>query len=85
MDEKAADERGITVQELRDQLGLTRYEFRAVSGLLRRLMFGSFGQCPDIVLRIKPAHGTFRSGPLKYRYLVKRKNNIATAFQKGNQ
>jgi hypothetical protein len=46
MEESAADERWVTVQELRDRFGMTRYESSTVSGFLRRLKFGSFGQCP---------------------------------------
>jgi hypothetical protein len=82
--ESAADERWVTVQELRDRFSMTRCKSSTVSGFLRRLMFGSFGQCPYIVLGIEPANVTFRSSPPKYRYLVKRKNKIATAFCEGN-
>jgi hypothetical protein len=48
MEEKAADEQWLTVQELRDRIGMTRYESSTVFGFLRRLKFGSFGQCPYI-------------------------------------
>jgi hypothetical protein len=78
--ESAADERWVTVQELRDRFSMTRNKSSTVSGYLRRLKFGSFGQCPYIVLRIEPTNVTFRSSPPKYRYLVKRKNKIAIAF-----
>jgi hypothetical protein len=84
MEESTADERWVTVQELRDRFGMSRYESSTVSGFLRRLKFGSFGQCPYIVLRIEPTNVTFRSSPPKYRYLVKRKNKIATAFSEDN-
>jgi len=63
MVEKAADERWVTVQELRDRFGMSRYESSTVSGFLRRLKFGSFGQCPYIVLKIEPNNRAFRSSP----------------------
>ena len=57
MQEQGADERWVTVQELRDRFGLTRYQCNTVSGFLRRLEFGSFGQFPYIVTRIERAEG----------------------------
>jgi hypothetical protein len=80
MEEQSADEQWVTVQELRDRFGLTRYQCNTVSGFLRRLEFGSFGQCPYIVARIEPAEGAEFSGPPKCRYLVKRKNKNAAAI-----
>ena len=74
MQEQDAEERWITVQELRDRFGLTRYQGNTVSGFLRRLHAGTFGQFPYIVLRIEPAEGVTLSGPPKCRYLVKRKH-----------
>ena len=74
MEEQGADEQWVTVQELRDRFGLTRYQCNTVSGFLRRLGFSSFGQFPYIVLRIETA-GTARvSDPRRCRYLVTRKN-----------
>jgi hypothetical protein len=81
MKEQDVDEQWVTVQELRDRFGLTRYQCNTVSGFLRRLEFGSFGQCPYIVARIEPADGATLSGPPKCRYLVKQKNKNATAIQ----
>jgi len=74
MDEQGADEQWVTVQELRNRFGLTRYQCNTVSGFLRRLEFGSFGQCPCIVTRIEQAGTPNPSAPPKYRYLVKRKH-----------
>jgi hypothetical protein len=77
MQEQGTDERWITVQELRDRFGLTRYQCNTVSGFLRRLHAGTFGQFPYIVARVEPAEGVTLSGPPKCRYLVKRKGIIA--------
>ena len=46
MEEQGAGERWVTVQELRDHFGLTRYQCNTVSGFLRRLEFATFGQVP---------------------------------------
>jgi hypothetical protein len=80
MQEQGAEERWITVQELRDCFGLTRYQCNTVSGFLRRLHAGTFGKFPYIVARIEPAEGVTLSGPPKCRYLVKRKNMITTVI-----
>jgi hypothetical protein len=80
MQEQDAEELWITVSELRDRFGLTRYRCNTVSGFLRRLHAGTFGQCPYVVVRIEPAEGVTMSGPPKCRYLVKRKNIIAAAI-----
>lgn len=77
MQEQDADERWVTVQELRDRGGLTRYQCSTVSGFLRRLEFGPFGQYPFIVTRIEQMEGTHRSDPPRSRYLVKRKDMSA--------
>ncbi len=74
MVENGTDERWVTVQELRQRFGLTRYQYNTISGFLRRLEFGTFGQCPYIVLRIEKVERTSPSDPPKCRYLVKRKN-----------
>ena len=79
MQEQGADERWVTVQELRDRFGLTRYQCNTVSGFLCRLEFGPFGQYPFIVTRIEQTEGSHRSDPPKCRYLVKQKNvSVAT-------
>lgn len=82
MQEQGADERWVTVQELRDRFGLTRYKGNTVSGFLRRLEFGPFGQFPYIVTRIEQMEGNHLSDPPKCRYLVKRKD-ISTATVPG--
>jgi len=74
MVENGTDERWVTVHELRQWFGLTRYQYNTISGFLRRLEFGTFGQCPYIVLRIEKVERTSPSDPPKCRYLVKRKN-----------
>ena len=74
MREQDAGERWVTVQEVRDRFGLTRYQCNTVSGFLRRLHTGPFGQCPCIVLRIEPVAGNSPSGPTKCRYLVQRRD-----------
>jgi hypothetical protein len=76
MQEQGTDERWITVQELRDRFGLTRYQCNTVSGFLRRLEFKSFGRFPYIVARIEHVGNTSLSDPPKCRYLVKRKECI---------
>ncbi|WP_321505085.1 hypothetical protein [uncultured Methanoregula sp.] len=76
MQEQGTDERWVTVQELRDRFGLTRYQCNTVSGFLRRLEYGPFGQCPYIVVRIETPRNTCLSDPPKCRYLVKRRNMI---------
>jgi len=77
MEENGTDERWVTVQELRQRFGLNRYQYNTISGFLRRLEFGTFGQCPYIVLRIEKVERTSPSDPPKCRYLVKRKNMTA--------
>ena len=77
MEEQGARERWVTVQELRDCFGLTRYQCNTVSGFLRRLEFGPFGRFPYVVLRIEPVAGCHPSDPPKCRYLVKRRGGAA--------
>jgi hypothetical protein len=79
MEEHGTDERWLTVHELRDRFGLTRYQCNTVSGFLRRLEYATFGRFPFIVLRIEQAGRTHPSDPPKYRYLVKRKGQACTA------
>jgi len=71
MQEQGSSERWVTVQELRERFGLTRYQCNTVSGFLRRLEFGSFGQCPVIVAKITREGGGNPSDPKKCRYLLK--------------
>jgi hypothetical protein len=73
MQEQGAEERWVTVQELRDRFALTRYQCTTISGFLRRLEFGSFGGFSYIVIRIEHTEGAYPSSPTKSRYLVKRK------------
>ncbi|HPD76771.1 MAG TPA: hypothetical protein PKZ65_11975 [Methanoregulaceae archaeon] len=71
MQEQGADERWVTVQELRERFGLTRYQCNTVSGFLRRLQYGPFGQFPFIVASIAREEGKNPSDPQKSRYLLK--------------
>ena len=77
MRDEGTSERWVTVQELRDRFSLTRYQCNTVSGFLRRLHTGTFGQCPYIVLRIEQAGGHRPCDPPKCRYLVKRRNHFS--------
>jgi hypothetical protein len=83
MEEQEADEWWVTVQELRDRFGLTRYQCNTVSGFLRRLEFGTFGRFPYIVLRIEQTGGENPSDPPKCRYLVKRKDKTGATQAAG--
>lgn len=71
MEENAADERWITVHELRDRFSLTRYQSNTVSAFLRRLEFGPFGRFPFIVAKITHKADINPSDPKKCRYLLK--------------
>ncbi|MDD1712320.1 MAG: hypothetical protein LUQ69_04035 [Methanoregulaceae archaeon] len=71
MQEHGSDERWVTVQELRDRFNLTRYQNNTVSGFLRRLESGPFGQFPFIVASITREDGDNPSDPKKCRYLLK--------------
>jgi len=71
MEENAAEERWITVHELRDRFGLTRYQSNTVSAFLRRLKSGPFGRFPFIVAKISREEGENPSDPKKCRYLLK--------------
>ena len=52
MDEHEADERWITVHDLRDRFNLTRYHCNTVSGFLRRLWNRSYPKiCRYLVKR----------------------------------
>lgn len=74
MQEQGAPERWVTVQELRNRFGLTRYQCNTVSGFLRRLAFGPFGQFPYIVACISREPGSNPSDPKKCRYLLRLRN-----------
>jgi hypothetical protein len=78
MEENAADERWVTVQELRDRFGLTRYQCNTVSGFLRRLASGPFGRFPFVVATITREEGENPSDPKKCRYLLKLREPHAT-------
>lgn len=71
MQEQGSFEQWVTVQELRDRFGLTRYQCNTVSGFLRRLESGPFGQFPFIVAKITREDGENPSDPKKCRYLLK--------------
>jgi len=73
MEEKGTEEQWVTVQELRDHFGLTRYQSNTVSAFLRRLIFGPFGRFPFIVARIERLDGKNPSDPKQSRYLLKRR------------
>ncbi|MEN6443786.1 MAG: hypothetical protein ABFC71_08540 [Methanoregula sp.] len=74
-------ERWVTVHELRDQFGLTRYQCNTVSGFLRRLEHGPFGQFPFIVAKIERTGGKNPSDPKKCRYLLKRRQYASAQRQ----
>ncbi|HSA38971.1 MAG TPA: hypothetical protein P5013_08820 [Methanoregula sp.] len=71
MQEQGSAERWVTVQELRDRFCLTRYQCNTVSGFLRRLEFGPFGQFPFIVAKITREDRENPSDPKKCRYLLR--------------
>ena len=73
MDEQDADERWVTVQELRDYFSLTRYQCNTISGFLRRLRSGRFRTFQFIVVKIEQLDGANPSDPKTCRYLVRRK------------
>jgi hypothetical protein len=74
MEEQGVRERWVTVQELRDRFGLSRYQCNTVSGFLRRLEYSTFGKCPYIVMRIEHQEESSPSRPAVSRYLVQRKD-----------
>jgi hypothetical protein len=71
MMENGPGERWITVHELRDRFGLTRYQSNTVSAFLRRLNVGPFARFPFVVAKIERAEGEKPSDPKKCRYLLK--------------
>ena len=82
MQAQGSCERWVTVQELRNRFGLSRYQCNTVSGFLRRLHAGTFGQCPYIVVRIESIAGYQPAAPPKCRYLVKRKEPAEPGVQR---
>ena len=83
MIEQGCEERWVTVKELRDRFGLTRYQCNTVSGFLRRLEFGAFGQYPFTVLRIERVPGEGPAAPPKCRYFITRKDQPVTGVPHG--
>jgi hypothetical protein len=57
MEENGTCESWITINELHDRFNLIRYQSNTVSGLLRRLEFGSFGQFTFTVISIERSDG----------------------------
>ncbi len=70
MQAQGTDERWITVHELRDHFGLTRYQSNTASAFLRRLRLGPFGRFPFVVAKIERMAGKNPSDPKKCRYLL---------------
>ncbi len=86
MKENGTEERWITVNELCDRFSLTRHQCNTVSGFLRRLVAGPYGQFPNIVLKIELTAGKNPSDPKKCRYLVKRKvKKVGTVTKTASQ
>lgn len=77
MEELSADHRWITVHEVRDRYGLSRYQSNTVAAFLRRLRFGTFGRFPFIVTRIESEYSKNPSDPKKSRYLLTLRKNVA--------
>lgn len=75
MTECGADERWVTVQELRERFGLSRYQSITVSAFLRRLEKGPFVRFPYIVLRIERIPAALAKTVRGDRYLVTRREN----------
>jgi hypothetical protein len=57
MEENGACERWIIINELHDRFNQTRYRRNTVSGFLRTLEFGSFGQFQFTVISIDRSDG----------------------------
>ena len=73
MEESGEPERWVTVRNLRERFGLSRYQSGTIAGFLHRLEFSSYGQFPYIVKKIEMLERETRSSPLRYRYLVARR------------
>ena len=82
MEEHAEDERWITVHELRDRYGLSRYQSNTVSAFLRRLRTGPFGRFPFIVTRIESEGCRNPSDPKKYRYFLTLRKPLVVSKKK---
>ncbi|WP_292346133.1 hypothetical protein [Methanoregula sp. PtaB.Bin085] len=72
--EQGMEERWVTVQELRERFGLSRYQCNTLSGFLRRLEHGPFGQFPYIVANITREDRELPSDPKRCRYLLKHRD-----------
>lgn len=83
--EQGTEERWVTVQELRYRFGLTRYQCNTVSGFLRRLKSGPFGQFPFIVASVTQEEGENPSDPKKCRYLLKLREYTAVQRKQTRQ
>jgi|WetSurMetagenome_2_1015567.scaffolds.fasta_scaffold354940_2 hypothetical protein len=82
MEEQGAEEkRWVTVLEIRDRFGLTRYQCTSVSGFLRRLQYKPFVQFPYIVIKIDWASSSCISETRVHRYLVVRRHNTPAVLQ----
>jgi hypothetical protein len=82
MEEQGMVERWVTVQELRERFGLTRYQCNTLSGFLRRLEHGPFGQFPYIVVKIARENGEHPSDPKRCRYLLKHRGPHTAAARR---
>lgn len=69
-------ERWVTVHELRDHFGLSRYQSNTASAFLRRLRAGPYGRFPFIVARIERSEGKNPSDPKKCRYLLRPRRHL---------
>jgi hypothetical protein len=78
MEDSGSDARRVTVEELRNRFGLTRYQCNTVSGFLRRLEFGAFGRFPYIVVKIEHREQLHPSDPPQCRYLVRQNSRSAS-------
>ena len=71
MQEQGVEEQWVTVQDIRNRFGLTRYQCNTISGFLRRLESGPFGKYPFVVANVTREDGDNPSDPKKSRYLLK--------------
>jgi hypothetical protein len=70
MEESGGPEQWVTVRDIRERYGLTRYQAGTIAGFLHRLEFSPYGQFPYIVKKIEMLEREGRSAPLRYRYLL---------------
>ncbi len=73
MEENAADERWVTVQEFRDHFNLTGKNGLIIAAFLRRLMYKPLFEFPFIVHRVERIKAQYPSQITPNRYLVKRR------------